>query len=70
LKYVKDELVISSAGGTVTERYIWTLTYTPGTGAGPGGAIPGYSLFLLIGAMAIGFLMILRKIKMNNVKPS
>jgi len=72
LKYVKDEIVTNSktGGGTTTERYIWTLTYTPGTGPGSGGAIPGYSLFVLIGAMAIGFLMILRKVKMNSIKPN
>jgi len=68
LKYVKDELVISSGGETETRRYIWTLTYTPGTGAGPGGAIPGYSLFLLIGAMATGLILFFKKKKLISIK--
>lgn len=63
LKYVYDELIIKSLGVTqIIDRYIWTLTYTPGTPAGgPGGTIPGFSLYFVIGAIAISFLLLLRR---------
>ena len=58
-----DELILKSAGVTQTiERYIWTLTYTPGTPAeGNGETIPGFSLYFVIGAIAISFILLLRR---------
>jgi len=69
LKYVKDELI--SENNTISqtlsiERYIWTLTYTPGIGTT--GGIPGYSLYFIIAAMAIGFLLLLKKKQLWKLK--
>ena len=66
LKYVYDEMIYKSSGDIVRiERYIWTLTYTPGTGAAPGNgsSIPGFQLTFIIGAMTVGFIFILKKHK-------
>lgn len=69
LSYVKDELVYEN--NTISqileiERYIWTLTYTPGTG-GTSPGIPGYSIYLIVAAMMIGLILIMRK-KMFQIK--
>jgi hypothetical protein len=64
LKYVYDELVMKTSGITQTiERYIWTLTYTPGTGTNgePDETIPGFSLYMVVTALAIGIILIIRK---------
>ncbi|MFW9937847.1 MAG: hypothetical protein ACFFD5_09365 [Candidatus Thorarchaeota archaeon] len=62
LKYVKDELIFENNTISQTlsiERYIWSLTYTPGTGAGAG--IPGFSIYLILASMMIGFLLIMKR---------
>lgn len=63
LKYVYDELILKTDGVTqIIERYVWTLTYTPGTPTGgTGESIPGYSLYFVMGAIAISFLLLLRR---------
>ena len=63
LKYVYDELILKTDGVTqIIERYVWTLTYTPGTPTGGNGeSIPGYSLYFVMGAIAISFLLLLRR---------
>ena len=66
LKYVYDEVVQETSGEIVSiARYIWSLTYTPGTGAAPGNgsSIPGFQLIFIIGAMTVGFIFILKKYK-------
>lgn len=68
LKYVFDEVVQESSGETVSiTRYIWNLTYTPGTGGDPNG-IPGFPLYMVIAAAAIGFILILRKKSLIRIK--
>ncbi len=66
LKYVKDELI--SENNTISqtlsiERYIWSLTYTPGTDTGNGdtNGIPGFSLNIIIFAVALGIILTLSK---------
>jgi len=64
LSYVFDEMVTKDLGVLeYVERYIWTLTYTPGTGAEPGNgsSIPGFQLIFIIGAMTVGFIFIHKK---------
>jgi len=64
LKYVFDELVEVTSDMVMTiTRYIWTLTYTPGTDTGNGdtNGIPGYSFYIIIFAMALGIILILSK---------
>ena len=83
LKYVFDEWVQESSGETVSiTRYIWSLTYTPGTDGDPGGpngdpngdpvdpnGIPGFPLYMvIIVAAAIGFILILRKKRLIRIK--
>ena len=70
LSYVFDEMVGINNTSDVTmliERYIWTLTYTPGTPSSPGdGTIPGFSIISLIAAITIGIILIIRKKKLTN----
>jgi hypothetical protein len=71
LSYVFDEMVTKDLGVLKNvERYIWTLTYTPGTGPGPGngGSIPGFQLIFIIGAMTVGFIFILKKYKLLKTR--
>lgn len=73
LKYVYDELEMKTSSETQRiERYEWSLTYTPGTGTEPnggnGGAIPGFQLYFVIVAIAIGFILIIRKKNLSNIK--
>jgi hypothetical protein len=65
LSYVFDEMVTKDSSVLeYVERYIWTLTYTPGTGAEPGnGSIPGFQLIFVIGAITVGSIFILKKYK-------
>lgn len=66
LKYVFDEVIGKDAGVIqMIERYIWTLTYTAGGEGDPSDngteddvVIPGYPLYSLVIAMAIGFILI------------
>jgi len=68
LKHLYDEIVQKDTGEIVgIERYIWDLTYTPGTGAPPGGvngAIPGFPTLLIISILAIGIIAIIWKKKL------
>ena len=68
LKHVHDEMVQKDTGVTVgIERYIWDLTYTPGTGSypgGPSGGIPGYPTLLIISMLIIGMMIIIWKKKL------
>jgi len=69
LKYVKDELI--SENNTISqtlsiERYIWNLTYTPGTGNGAG--IPGFSVYLILASMLIGFLFIIKRRNLFKIR--
>ncbi len=73
LKYVYDELEMKTSGKTQRiERYEWSLTYTPGTGTEPNGGngenIPGFQLYFVIAAIAIGFILIIRKKNFSNIK--
>ncbi|KKN18554.1 hypothetical protein LCGC14_0954610 [marine sediment metagenome] len=70
LSYIFDEMVTKDLGVLkYVERYTWTLTYTPGTGADPNGngdpnvdsSIPGFYLYSILIAMGIGFIYILKK---------
>ncbi|GAG17572.1 unnamed protein product, partial [marine sediment metagenome] len=66
LSYVFDEMVTKDLGVLkYVERYTWTLTYTPGTGAAPGNgsSILGFQLIFIIGAITVGFIFILKKYK-------
>ena len=65
LKYVFDELILGS--NDIIERYIWTLTYTPGTPSSPnGGNIPGFSIISLIAVLTVGIILIIGKKKLTN----
>lgn len=72
LKHVHDEMVQKNLGVTVLiERYIWDLTYTPGTGSlpnGTNGAIPGYSALLVISMLIVGIMIIIWKKKLIKLK--
>jgi hypothetical protein len=73
LLHVYDELEQKTLGVTqIIERYEWTLTYTPGSGVEPngetGGSIPGFPLYIVIAAIAIGFILIIRKNHIFNIK--
>ncbi len=74
LKYVYDELEMKTSDETQNriDRYEWSLTYTPGTGTesngGNGGNIPGFQLYVVIAAIAIGFILIIRKKNLSNIK--
>jgi len=75
LKYVFDEVVQESSGETVSiTRYIWNLIYTPGDSGSPNGdpgdpdSIPGFPLYTVIAAAAIGFILILRKKRLIRIK--
>ncbi|NHJ26284.1 MAG: hypothetical protein EAX89_17025 [Candidatus Lokiarchaeota archaeon] len=62
LSYVFDEMVQKDSGITVyIERYIWTLTYTPGTPT-DGLAIPGFQIWALLSVIFLGVLLIYKKI--------
>jgi len=64
LKHVHDEMVTKDTGVTeMIKRYIWDLTYTPGTGAPPGGldGIPGFPTLLIISCLMIGMITIIWK---------
>lgn len=63
LSYIFDEMVSINNSIDVTmyiERYIWNLTYTPGTPPTPtnGGNIPGFSVVSLIAAITLGFIIV------------
>ena len=67
LKHVHDEMVTKDTGVTeMIKRYIWDLTYTPGTGAPPGGVngIPGFPTILIISCLMIGVITIIWKKKL------
>ena len=67
LKHVHDEIVQKDTGVTEgIERYIWDLTYTPGTGALPGGlnGIPGFPTTFMISILVIGIISIIWKKKL------
>ena len=70
LSYVFDEMVSINNTNDVTmyiERYIWTLTYTPGTPSSlSGDNIPGFSIFSLIAAITIGVILLIREKKLIN----
>lgn len=71
LSYIFDEMVTKDLGVLkLVERYTWTLTYTPGTGAGlgNGSSIPGFQLIFIIGAMTVGFIFILKKYKLLKIR--
>lgn len=61
LKYLFDEMILGS--NDIIERYIWNLTYTPGTPPTPtnGGSIPGFSIISLIAAITLGITLIKKK---------
>lgn len=65
LSYLFDELVAINNSNAVTlsiERYIWSLTYTPGTPTSPNGdAIPGFSFFAIITVITLGISIIKKK---------
>ena len=43
LRYLFDEMILGS--NDIIERYIWNLTYTPGTPPPPdGGTVPGFTI--------------------------
>ena len=65
LKYVYDELIGKTLGVTqIIERYVWTLTPTGGTDT----SIPGFSLYYVMGAIAISFLFLLRRKNLFKMK--
>jgi len=73
LKYVHDKLEMKTSGDTQRiERYEWSLTYTPGTGTEPNGGndgnIPGFQLYFVIAAIAISFILIIRKKNFSKIK--
>ncbi|MFX0057463.1 MAG: hypothetical protein ACFE85_17200 [Candidatus Hodarchaeota archaeon] len=72
LKYVKDEIINENNTISQTlsiERYIWSLTYTPGTDNGiPGDGIPGFSIYLILASMLIGFLFIIRRKNLFRIR--
>ena len=53
----------------IIERYIWNLTYTPGTPPPPdGGTVPGFTILSLIAAITAGIMIIIggkKKIQIN-----
>ncbi len=60
-------MVTKNTGVTeMIKRYIWDLTYTPGTGAPPGGlnGIPGFPTILIISCLMIGIIVIIWKKKL------
>lgn len=64
LKYIFDEIVEVTSDMVISiTRYIWTLTYTPGTDTGNGdtNGIPGFSLYIIIFAVALGIILTLSK---------
>jgi hypothetical protein len=68
LSYVFDEMVQKDSGITVyIERYVWTLTYTPGTPTN-GPAIPGFQIWALTSVIFLGVLLIYKKLKLMSWK--
>ena len=65
LSYVFDEIVGINNTIDVTmiiERYIWTLTYTPGTPSSTSDpTVPGFPIFSLISTITVGIILIIRK---------
>jgi len=64
LKYVFDEVVQVTSDITMSiTRYIWSLTYTPGTDTGNGdtNGIPGFSLYIIIFVVGLGIIITLSK---------
>jgi len=70
LKYVYDESILKTDEDIQRiDRYVWTLTYTPGTSTGGnGGSIPGFSLYYVMGAIAISFLFLLRRKNLLKIR--
>jgi len=70
LKYVYDESILKTGEDIQRiDRYVWTLTYTPGTPTeGDGGTIPGFSLYFVMGAIAISFLLLLRRKNLLKIR--
>jgi hypothetical protein len=67
LSYIFDEMEAKDSGVTqVIERYIWTLTYTPGTPTNEGLAIPGFPLIALIPTIVVGIIVVYRKYQKLN----
>lgn len=73
LKYVYDELKSYHLGILQrVERYIWTLTYTEGTGLCGGDNnnddtdVPGYSVFVLIPSILLGIIIIMKRSQNKN----
>jgi hypothetical protein len=71
LKYVKDELI--SENNTISqtlsiERYIWSLTYSPGSGNGDTNGIPGFSIYLIMLVMTLGIISIISKTSYFKIK--
>jgi hypothetical protein len=70
LSYLFDELVAINNTNDVTlsiDRYIWSLSYTPGTPTSPnGGNIPGFSIFTLIMAITLGIFIVKKRKKMEK----
>ncbi|MBD3351966.1 MAG: hypothetical protein GF364_10820 [Candidatus Lokiarchaeota archaeon] len=81
LKYVYDELKTYALDGSWVlsehEKYVWSLTYTAGTGTcgggcgndngGGNGDVPGFPLWAMTAAIMVGFIFLLRKKRIRYV---
>ena len=72
LNYIFDELVAINNSNAVTlsiERYIWSLTYTPGTPPTlTNGGIPGFSVLSLIAAISLGIILAKKQKRIKKLK--
>ena len=72
LSYIFDELVAINNSNAVTlsiERYIWSLTYTPGTPPTlTNGGIPGFSVLSLIAAISLGIILAKKQKRIKKLK--